>query len=74
MGELDAGEGALRIDEAGDPLERLEMFLAPDAKVLRRNPPLGRDRRRLGEDERGSADGAGRQMREMPVIGEAIDA
>ncbi len=74
MGELDARERALRVDEARDPLERLEMLLAPDAEILRRNPPLGRDRRRFGEDDRRAADRARREMREMPVVGVAVDA
>ena len=51
MGELNAGDGALPFDEARDPLERLEVFVAPDAKVLRGDPPFGRDRRRFGENQ-----------------------
>ena len=72
VGELNAGDGALRLDEAGDPLERLEMLFAPDAEILRRNPSFGRDRRRLGEDEARAADRARGEMGEMPVVGKTV--
>ena len=47
-------------------------FVAPDAKVLRRDPSFGRHRRRLGEDEARAADRARREMGEMPVVGETV--
>ena len=74
MGELNAGDRALPVDEARDALERLEMLVAPDAEVLRRDPPLRRDRRRFGEHQRRAADRARREMGEMPVVGVAVDA
>jgi hypothetical protein len=72
MGELHAWRGALFLDEACDPRERLEMRLTPDAAILWRNPPLGGDCRRLGEDERRAADRASGEMSEMPIVGEAV--
>ena len=73
MRELDAGACALIFHEARDPLERLEMLFAPDAKILRRNAALGRYRGGLREYQRGAADCARGKMREMPIIRVAVD-
>jgi len=43
MRQLDAGARTLGVDEARDPLKRLEMLLAPRAEILGRDPPLRRD-------------------------------
>src|SRR5271156_3733354 len=50
------------------------MLFAPNAEILRRDPPLRRDRRGLGEHEPGAADRARGQMREMPVVGMTVYA
>src|SRR5208337_3478987 len=52
--------------------QRFEVFFAPDAEIVRRNPPFGRHRRRLCEDEGRPADGTRREMGEMPVVGETV--
>ena len=72
MGELNARNSPLRLDEPCDPFQRLEVLFVPDAEVLRRDPSFGRNRRRLGEDEAGAADRTSRQMREVPVIGKTV--
>ena len=69
MGELNAGDRALPFDEARDPLEGFEVFVAPDAKVLRGDPPFGRDCRCFGENQAGAADRARGQMGEMRIVG-----
>ena len=74
VGELNAGDRALPFDEARDPLQRFEVFVAPDAKILRGDPPFGRDRRRFGENQAGAADRARGQMGEMPIIGKTVFA
>ena len=74
MRELDAGAGALRIDETRDSLERLEMPFAPGAEILRRNPALGRDRGGLGEHQRRPANRARGEMGEMPIVGVTVNA
>ena len=73
MSELDTGARALRIHEACNPLERLEMLFAPDAEILRRNPALGRDRSGLREHQRCAADRPSGKMREMPIVRVAVD-
>ncbi len=71
--KLDAGARALRVHEARNPLERLEMPFAPDSKILRRNAAFGSDRSGLREYQRCAADRPGGKMREMPIIRVAVD-
>ena len=71
--ELDAGACALIFHEARDPLEGLEMLFAPDAKILWRNASLGCYRGRLREYQASAADRPRGKMREMPIIGVAVD-
>jgi 2,5-diketo-D-gluconate reductase A len=73
VGKLNARDCALVVDEARDPRERLEVLLAPNAEILRRNPPLRRNRRGFREHKPGSANCARSQMSEMPVVGAAVD-
>jgi hypothetical protein len=71
--ELDPGAGTLIFHEARNPLERLEMLFAPDAKILRRNAALGSYRGGLCEYQSSAADCACGKMREMPIIRVALD-
>ena len=73
MRELDAGAHALRIDEACNPLERLEMPFAPSAEILRRNSTLGCDCGRFREHQRGAADRSSGKVHEMPIVRIAVD-
>ena len=69
MGQLHAGECALRLDEAGDPPQWLDMLVGPDTQVVRRNTPLRADRRRFDDHQPGATDGPTAQMHQMPVVG-----
>jgi hypothetical protein len=71
--ELNAGARTLRMHEARDPLERLEMLFAPSAKILRRNAALRCDRSGLGKHQRRAANRSSGEMREMPIVREAVD-
>jgi hypothetical protein len=73
VGKLNARDCALRDDEARDPRKRLEVLLAPNAEILRRNPPLRRNCRGFREHKPGAANRARGQMSEMPVVGVAVD-
>src|ERR1700722_12091898 len=73
MGELDAGACTLIFHKARNTLKRLEMLLAPDAKILRRNAALGCYRGGLREYQGGAADRPSGKMHEMPIIGVAVD-
>jgi hypothetical protein len=50
------------------------MRVAPDAKIFGTDPAVSRDGARFGEDQRGTADRAAAEMREVPLAGEAVDA
>ncbi|MNL68153.1 hypothetical protein D3C87_1928340 [compost metagenome] len=69
MGQLNTGYGALRRDETSDALQRLDLFIAPQAKVLRGDAPIGRDRRGFGKHQPGPADRAAAEVDQVPVIG-----
>ena len=68
MGQLHAGHRTLRLDEAGDAAQRLDMLVGPDAQVFRRDPPVRADCCRLDDHQPGAAD-ARAQVHQMPVIG-----
>ena len=72
MGDLDAGHGALALDEAGDAGEGLDMRIAPDSHVAGRDAAIAGDGGRLDHDETRAARCAAAEMHEMPVIGEAF--
>ena len=72
MRELERGDRALGRDERGDPRERRDLTVVPQAEVLRADPPFGRDRGRLEDDEACAADGTGAEVDEVPVVREAV--
>src|SRR5271170_1096659 len=72
--KLDSRDSALRLCKADDPLQRLEMFVAPNSKILRGDPPFGRNRRRLSKDQGGASDRTGAEVREVPIVGKTIVA
>ena len=67
MRQLDAGNGAVLLQERGNPRQPLDVSIAPDAEILRTDSAARFDRRRLDDDKRRAADGAAAQMHEMPV-------
>ena len=72
MGQLDAHLGALRPHERRDLRKLACVLLLPDAEILRADPAFGRDRRRLGEYDRGAAHRAGPEVDEMPLARETV--
>src|SRR5450755_4690795 len=44
MCKLNSGNGALRVDEAGDARERLNLLVAPQAHISRRDSAVARNR------------------------------
>ena len=70
--QLDTRNGALGSNEAGDALQRLDLLIVPQTKVLRGDAPVGRDRRGFGEHQSGPADGTAAEVDQVPVIGQAI--
>ena len=68
------GDAALRVDEADDAREHLDVLVLPDAEILRTDAAFRRDRGRFGEHQAGAADRAAAEMDEVPVVGEAVRA
>jgi hypothetical protein len=72
MGQLDAGDRALLVDEMRRAGERLEVAVAPCTQVLWGYAALRRDRGGFGEDQAGAADSAAGQVHEVPVVRHAL--
>src|SRR5205814_7425539 len=74
MRKLNAGHGALRLDEPRDACQRLDVLVLPDPQVLRRNPSARLDGRGFGDHQRRATHRARTEVHEVPVGGEAIIA
>ena len=72
VGELDAGRGALRVDEGDDARPGRGLLAVPDAGVLVGDATVGNDGRGLGDDEPGTAHGHGAEVGEVPVVRNAV--
>src|SRR5438034_3225068 len=71
--QLHAGDTALRMNEPDDSGQRLYVIVTPDAKILRADAALGKNRRGLGKHQSRPAHRAAAQMDEMPVVGVAVN-
>ena len=74
MRQLDAGNGAVLLQECGNRRQPPDVRIAPDAEILRTDSAARFDRRRLDDDKRRTADRAAAQMHQMPVGRKAIFA
>lgn len=72
MSQLNSGDSPLRVDEADDPSQRLDVLVAPDAHVARRDSPLRRHGGCLNDNQRHTTDGPAAQMNQVPVRGEPV--
>ena len=72
--QLHSGDAALVVNETNDTPQRLDMSIAPDAKVLRTDAALGQDRGRFGHHQSRAADRATAEMDEMPVVRQTVAA
>jgi hypothetical protein len=72
VGELDADDAALGVDEVDDGRPGFGLLVVPDPCVLRGDASLGDDGGRLGEDESESALRSGAEVDEMPRTGHAV--
>jgi hypothetical protein len=74
VSQLNPRRGALLANETRDAREHLDVVVFPDAKILRADATFGRNRRRFGEYNACSSDGATAEMDQMPVICESVGA
>jgi hypothetical protein len=72
--QLHTGDAALRVDEANDAREHVDVFVAPDAEIVRADAAFWQDRRRFGQHEPGAADRTAAEVDEVPVGREPIAA
>ena len=72
VSQLNAGAGALGVNELSDPREGGDVVVFPDAEVAERDAAFRGDRGGFKGDESGAALGASTEMNEMPVCGEAV--
>jgi hypothetical protein len=74
VGQLDAGHGALSGDEAGDALQRGDLFVVPQAKVFGGNAAIGGDRDGFADHQARATDSTAAQVHQVPVVGQAVAA
>src|ERR1700685_1739021 len=72
MRELNARHSALRLYEARNAGERLNVLVFPDAEIPGRNAAARFHRRGFGYHARGTADSTASEMDQMPVIRESV--
>ena len=72
VGQLNAGDCSLGMNEAGDARQGLDVLVAPNAHVLRRDSSLGGDGRRLDHDQSDAACRPAAQMHEVPIVGQPV--
>ncbi|MNT58383.1 hypothetical protein D3C72_1958120 [compost metagenome] len=73
VGDLDAGHGAGCLDGFDDGHEGLRQVIVPDARAAGRDAAFGRHGRRFDDHQSRAATGHARVVRQMPVVGLAID-
>ncbi len=74
MRQLHPGQAALTVNKAHDAGQHLDVTIVPQAQILRADAPLGHDRRRFREDQRGAAYRPAAQVHEMPFVREPVAA
>jgi hypothetical protein len=62
------------VNETNDTLQRLDMSVAPNAKIMRADAALRQDRSRFGHYQSRAADRATAEMDEMPVVSQTVAA
>src|SRR5437899_2532901 len=72
MGQLHSGDAPLFMNEPDDSTQHLDVPVVPDAEVLRADPSLRQNRRRLGKYQSGAANRAAAEMNQMPVVSVSI--
>src|SRR5437588_6252044 len=67
MSQLHSGDAPLFMNETDDSTQHLDVPIVPDAEVLRTDPSLRQNRRRLGKYQSGASNRATTKMNQMPV-------
>jgi hypothetical protein len=72
VGQLNSGNRALRVYEAGYSGERLDVLLAPDPHILGSNPTISGNSRRLYDGQSDSACGSAAKVHQMPIVRQSV--
>jgi uncharacterized Fe-S center protein len=70
--ELNAGNRSGCFQEACDARQSFDVFVLPDADVMRRNAPVGRDRASLDDHETSPAHGSTPEVDQVKIVGETV--
>jgi hypothetical protein len=73
VSELHSGDSSLLTNKTRNPRERLDLFIFPDAKILRADPPLWRYSGSFRENDSCSTHGTAPKMYEMPIRRKTVD-
>src|SRR5258708_3575757 len=74
MRQLHPGHAALLMNKPRDSSQRLDVFVHPDAQVLRTNPALRKNCSCFGKHQSSATDRPAAQMHEMPVVRVSVRA
>src|SRR5215472_9569615 len=74
MCQLNSSERALAVYKLRNAREDFNVIVFPDAQVLRTDAPFGNNGGRFSEDQGGTANGAGAEMDEVPIVSKTICA
>jgi hypothetical protein len=72
VGKLDSGVDTLGVHEFDNPRESWQVLVFIDSKIAGGDATLGHDRGGLNQNEAGTTLGAGAEMNQVPVVGEAV--
>jgi hypothetical protein len=74
MRNLNSGRGALPVNEAGYPFQKLYVLVLPDSVILGRDAAARLDSTGFHDYQGGAPDSAAAKVHHVPVVREAIDA
>src|SRR5438270_11230867 len=68
MSQLHSGDAPLFMNEPDDSTQHLDVPVVPDAEIVRTDPSLRQNRRRLGKYQSGATNRSTSKMHQMPVV------
>jgi hypothetical protein len=74
VSELHAGDAALLMNKTSDAGQFIDVFVLPDAEILRADAAFRQNGRSLRQNESSTAHSTTAEVNEMPIIGEAVFA
>src|SRR5438132_6892009 len=72
MGQLHSSDAPLFMNEPDDSTQHLDVPVVPDAEIVRTDPSLRQNRRRLGKYQSGATNRSTSKMNQMPVVSVSV--